>query len=122
MVKQSSGMASLAAAIVVAITGLVPIIWLMTSPVEESVVEGEAVVVESTTTLTEPTVVVEAVPDLEVDELDPAVVRVLQANGYAELTARSSLEEELPDAVTRLLIERGVVLTVVEDEPNPEGS
>lgn len=122
MVKESSSIASLAAAIVVGITGLVPIIWLMTSPVEESVVEGEAVVVESTATLPETTVTVEAVPDLEVDELDPAVVRVLQANGYAELTARTSLEEELPDAVTRLLIERGVVLTVVEEEPNPEGS
>ena len=28
-----------------------------------------------------------------------------------------ALDEELPDAVTRLLIERGAVLTVVEEDP-----
>ncbi len=120
MAKESSSIVSLVAAAVVAATGLVPVIWLMTSPAEESVVEGEVAVVESTTTSPEATVVVEPIPQLDVDELDPAVVRVLQANGYAELTGQSTLDDELPAAVTRLLIERDVVLTVVEEAPNPE--
>lgn len=121
MAKESSSIVSLVAAAVVAVTGLIPVIWLMTSPAEDSVVEREAAVVESTTTLPAVAVVAETIPELEVEELDPAIVRVLQANGYAELTARDSLEEQLPEAVTRLLIERGVVLTVVDDPPTPEG-
>ena len=121
MAKESSSIVSLVAAAVVAVTGLIPVIWLMTSPAEDSVVEGDAAVVESTTTLPAAAVVTETIPELDVDELDPAIVRVLQANGYAELTGRDSLEEQLPEAVTRLLIERGVVLTVVDDPPIPEG-
>jgi hypothetical protein len=65
-------------------------------------------------------VVVEPIPELDVQDLDPAVVRVLQANGYAELVGEPGLEEDLPDAVTRLLIERGAVLTVVEEDPAAE--
>ena len=121
MAKESSSIVSLVAAAVVGVTGLIPVIWLMTSPAEDSVVEREAAVVESTTTLPAVAVVAETMPELEVEELDPAIVRVLQANGYAELTARDSLEEQLPEAVTRLLIERGVVLTVVDDPPTSEG-
>lgn len=120
MARESSNIVSLVAAAVVAVTGLIPVIWLMTSPAEESVVEGDVAVVDSTTTSPEVTVVVEPIPQLDVDGLDPAVVRVLQANGYAELTGQSTLDGQLPDAVTRLLIERDVVLTVVEEAPNPE--
>jgi hypothetical protein len=118
--KESSSVFSLAAAALVAVMGLVPVIWLMSSPIEESAGEGEVAVVESTTTVPETTVVVEPVPTLNVDELDPAVVRVLQASGYAQLAGRSSLEEELPAAVTRVLVDRGAVLTVVEEPPAAE--
>ena len=84
MAKESSNAVSLLAAIVVAVTGLIPVVWLLTSPAEQSVVEGE--VVATTTTSPEVTTVfVEPTPELEVDELNPSVVRVLQANGYAEL-------------------------------------
>lgn len=121
MAKESSSIVSLVAAAVVAVAGLVPVIWFMTSPAEDSVVEGDVAVVESPTTSPEATVSVEAIPQLDVDGLDPAIVRVLQANGYAELAGRGSLDEELPSAVTRLLIERGVVLTVVEEAPSQEG-
>ncbi len=117
MAKESTSLVSLLAAVVVAVAGLVPVIWMLTSPAEESVVE-EVVVSESTTTFADvTTVVIEPVPELDVDELDPAIVRVLQANGYAELAGQPALDEELPDAVTRLLIERGAVLTVVEEDP-----
>ena len=120
MAKESTSFVSLLAAAVVAVTGLVPVIWLLTSPAEESVV-AEVVVSETTTTTPEvTTVAVEPVPVLEVDELDPSIVRVLQANGYAELAGQPTLSEELPDAVTRLLIERGAVLTVVEEDPVSE--
>ncbi len=119
MAERSSSFASLLAAAVVAITGLIPVMWLLTSPAERSVVEEDAVVA---TTATAPpvTVVVEPVPQLDVDDLDPAVVRVLQAHGYAELADRQELGVELPPAVVRLLIERNVVLTVVEEAPPHE--
>lgn len=120
MAKESTSLVSLLAALVVAVAGLVPVIWLLSSPAEESVVE-EVVVSEITTTSAAiTTVVVEPIPELVVDELDPSIVRVLQANGYAELAAEPTLDEELPDAVTRLLIERGAVLTVVEEDPATE--
>lgn len=120
MAKESTSLVSLLAALVVAVAGLVPVIWLLSSPAEESVVE-EVVVSEITTTSSAiTTVVVEPIPELVVDELDPSIVRVLQANGYAELAAEPTLDEELPDAVTRLLIERGAVLTVVEEDPATE--
>lgn len=120
MAKESTSFVSLLAAAVVAIAGLVPVIWLLTSPAEDSVVE-EVVVSDPTTTSPEiTTVVVEPIPKLEVDELDPSIVRVLQANGYAELTGQATLDEELPDAVTRVLIDNGAVLTVVEQDPTSE--
>ena len=120
MSKESTSFVSLLAAAVVAIAGLVPVIWLLTSPAEDSVVE-EVVVSDPTTTSSEiTTVVVEPIPKLEVDELDPSIVRVLQANGYAELTGQATLDEELPDAVTRVLIDNGAVLTVVEQDPTSE--
>jgi hypothetical protein len=112
---------SLLAALVVALTGLIPVVWLLTSPAEDTVTEGEVAVVQSTTTSPDvSTVVVEPIPELDVDELEPAVVRVLQANGYAELVGEVGLDNELPDAVTRLLIERNAVLTVVEEDPAAE--
>lgn len=123
--SERTSLISLFAALVVAIAGLIPVIWLLASPAEDAVVdEGEVAVVETTATVPEvTTVVVEPIRELDVDELDPAVVRVLQANGYAEHTGEAGLQEELPDAVTRLLIERGAVLTVVEDDPTAtEGS
>ena len=120
MAKESTSFVSLLAAAVVAVAGLVPVIWLLSSPAEDSVVE-EVVVSDPTTTSSEfTTVVVEPVPELEVDELDPSIVRVLQANGYAELTSQPTLDEQLPDAVTRVLIEHGAVLTVVEEDPASE--
>ena len=116
--KESSSLVSLAAAAVVAVTGLIPAIWLMSSPIEEPGGEGVAVV-EPTTTIPE-TTVVEPIATLKIDELDPAVVRVLQANGYAQHTGQASLDEELPAAVTQVLVDRGVVLTVVEESPVAE--
>jgi len=119
--KDSSSALSLLAALVIGVTGLIPVAWLLTSPTEQTVAEEEAVVVETTTT-TSPeatTVIVEEVPSLDVDELDPAVVRVLQANGYADLAAESEIGGELPEAVTQVLIDRGAVLTVVEDNTQP---
>ncbi len=119
MAERSSSFASLLAASVVAITGLIPVAWILTSPAEQSVVDEDAVVVD-TTPAPLATVVVEPVPQLEVDGLDPAVVRVLQANGYAELVGQQDLDAELPPAVIRLLLERNAVLTVVEETPARE--
>ena len=121
--SERTSLVSLLAALAVAVAGLIPVIWLLASPAEEMADEGEVVVVEVTTTTQPetPTVIVEAVvPELHVQDLDPAVVRVLQANGYAELVGEPSLEDQLPDAVARVLIERGAVLTVVEEGPNTE--
>jgi hypothetical protein len=115
--ERSSSFASLLAALVVAVTGLIPVIWLLSSPAQQSVVEGEAVVSTTTTSPEVATVVVDPIPQLEVDELDPSVVRVLQANGYAEMAGEPELGADLPDAVTRVLIENDAVLTVVEDAP-----
>lgn len=119
--SERTSLVSLVAALVVAIAGLIPVIWMLASPAEDSVDEGEVVVVATTTTQPgSTTVVVEPIPELDVEDLDPAVVRVLQANGYAELVGEPGLEEDLPDAVARLLIERGAVLTVVEEAPATE--
>ena len=122
MARESSSAVSLLAAVVVAVIGLIPVIWLLTAPEEQSVGAGEVAVEQSTTTSPEVIeVIVEPIPELNVDELDPAIVRVLQANGYAELASEPDLETELPDAVTRVLIENGAVLTVVEEDPTAEG-
>jgi hypothetical protein len=120
MADRSTSFVSLLAAVVVAVTGLIPVIWLLTSPAETSVVDEVAVVDSTAAPAAETTVIVEPIPELDVDELDPSIVRVLQANGYAEQLVESGLEDELPDAVTRVLIENGAVLTVVEEGPAPE--
>ena len=120
MAERSSSFASLLAAVVVAMTGLIPVIWILTSPAQESVVTGEGVATTTTTSPEVSTVIVEPLPVLEVDELDPSVVRVLQANGYAELVGAPDVADELPDAVTRVLIEHDAVLTVVEPGPEQE--
>ncbi len=120
MADRSTSFVSLLAAVVVAVTGLIPVIWLLSSPAETSVVDEVAVVETTATPPAETTVVVEPIPKLEVADLDPAIVRVLQANGYAELQGEAGLEAELPDAVTRVLIDHGAVLTVVEDDPTSE--
>ena len=92
MAERSNSFVSLLAAVVVAVTGLIPVIWLLTSPAETSVVDGEVAVVSTTTASPEVnTVVVEPIPVLDVDELDPSVVRVLQANGYAELAGQPEI-------------------------------
>ena len=118
MAARSSSFVSLLAAGVVAVTGLVPVIWLLTSPAEVSEVEERVAVEQSTTTPPEvTTAVVDPIPELEVDELHPSIVQVLQANGYADLAGEPDLGAELPDAITRVLIEHGAVLTVVEDIP-----
>lgn len=123
MAERSTSFVSLLAAVVVAVAGLIPVIWLLTSPAEESVVEGGVAVEQSTTTPPEvTTVVVDPIPELEVDELDPAIVRVLQANGYAEFAGEPDLSAELPDAINRVLIDNGAVLTVVEEAPAAEES
>lgn len=120
--SERTSFVSLLAAAVVAITGLIPVIWLLTTPSQEAPADAEVAVVETTATWPEETtVVVEPIPELDVDELNESVVRVLQANGYAELTPESGLEEQLPDAVTRVLIDNGAVLTVVEEDPAAEG-
>jgi len=111
MAEKSSSTVSLLAALVVALTGLIPVIWLLTSPAEK--VEGA--VVATTTTAPEVTTVVEPVPELDIDELDPSIVRVLQANGYAELAGESDLGSDLPDAITRVLIQNDAVLTIVAE-------
>lgn len=119
MAKESNSAVSLLAAGVIAVTGLIPVAWILTTPEPESVVVEQTVVVEDTTTTVAgvTTVVVDPVPELDVDELDSSIVRVLQANGYAELAPETDVAAELPPAVTRLLIERGAVLTVVEEDP-----
>lgn len=118
MAKESNSAVSLLAAGVIAVTGLIPVAWILTTPEPESVVEQAVVVEETTTTVAEvTTVVVDPVPELDVDELDPSIVRVLQANGYAELTPEAEVVADLPPAVTRVLIDRGAVLTVVEEDP-----
>jgi len=119
MADRSTSFVSLLAAAVVAIAGLLPVIWMLSSPAETSVVDGVAVVETTATPVAETVVVVEPIPDLNVDELDPSIVRVLQANGYAELMGEPGLEDQLPDAVTRVLIDNGAVLTVVEEGPVP---
>jgi len=121
MAEKSKSFASLLAALVVAVTGLIPVAWLLTAPQAESVVEGEVAVELSTTTSTPPvtTVVVATVPELDVQELDPSILKVLQANGYAELATESQVAADLPPSVTRVLIDNGAVLTVVEEDPNP---
>jgi hypothetical protein len=120
MADRSTSFVSLLAAAVVAITGFIPVIWMLTSPAETSVVDEVAVVDTTATPAAETAVIVEPIPNLDVDELDSSIVRVLQAHGYAELMGETGLEDQLPDAVTRVLIDNGAVLTVVEEGPAPE--
>jgi hypothetical protein len=116
--SERTSIASMLAAAVVAVAGLVPVVWLLASSGGDT--GAQDAVAEVPTTSRAPvvtTVVVDPVADLEVAELDPSIVRVLQANGYAELLGESGLDNELPDAVTRVLIDHGAVLTVVEGDP-----
>ena len=119
MAERPNSFVSLLAAVVVAVAGLVPVIWILTSPAQESVVTGEGVATTTTTSPEVTTVVVEPPPVLEVEELDPSIVRVLQANGYAEFAGAPDMDGELPEAVARVLMDNNAVLTVVE--PDPEG-
>lgn len=123
MSERSTGMASLLAAAIVTIAGLVPVIWLLSSPSDTSIVPEDVAVVTTTTATVPPTTIyVEPVPQLDVAGLDPSVVRVLQANGYAEKLGETGLEGQLPDAVLRVLIDHDAVLTVVEDGPTAGGN
>ncbi len=118
MADKPSSFVSLLAALVIAVTGLIPVVWLLTTPSAEPAGAGEVVVEETTTTPPPPTtMVVATVPELRVDELNRSIVRVLQANGYAQLTTESDIATDLPQAVTRVLIDHGAVLTVVEGDP-----
>lgn len=123
MAEKSTSYVSVLAALVIGISGLIPVAWLLTAPSTEPAVAADEVVVETSTTtsLPETTVVVSTVPELNVDELNPAVVRVLQANGYAELAPESDVSADLSPAITRVLIDRGAVLTVVEEDPTSGG-
>jgi hypothetical protein len=120
MADRPSGFVSLLAALVIAVTGLIPVVWLLTTP---SAAPADTAVATTTTTSSEvpSTTLASTVPELQVDELDPSVVRVLQANGYAELAPESDVATDLPPAVTRVLIDHGAVLTVVEGDPNTGG-
>ncbi len=115
------------AALVVAVMGVIPMAWLLTTPQQDpasqAATAATTAATTTSTTLSTPstTMVVATVPELDVTELDASVVRVLQANGYAELTPESDVATELPPAVTRVLIDRGAVLTVVEGDPNAAG-
>ena len=105
----------------VAILGLLPLLWMMGSTDEQSIPAAALVAVAATTTTTVTTTVPEPVivtiepttPDLE--GVGDAATRVLYANGYARYTAPTDLEDDLPASVVRLLIERGVTLTVAVD-------
>lgn len=77
----------------------------------------------TTTSSTAPEAVEVVIPPtpIEVDGLPESITRVLQASGYAS-ELKPGDEPVLPDAVLRVLIERDVVLTVVEDaEPTDRG-
>jgi hypothetical protein len=119
MAEKSTNHVSLLAALVIGITGLIPVAWLLTTPSAEPAVAAEEVVVETSITTSPPetTVAVSDVPELNVDELDASIVRVLQANGYAELAPEADVSADISPAITRVLIDRGAVLTVVEEDP-----
>jgi len=73
------------------------------------------VAVQAATTPADPagdSVITSAVSgSVTIEGLDPSVQRVLQVNGSAQVLTAAEMAE-IPDAVARTLIERGVVLTL----------
>ncbi len=113
MSADNKSLTSLFAAALVMITGLIPAVWLLSGATEADVVQEYAEpLVETAVAET----IVETPPELAVDGLSPEIVRVLQANGYAGLMNEGDFDEELPPAVTRVLIDHDAVLTVVEED------
>lgn len=99
----------------VAALGLLPVLWLL--PTKEPTPEPVTEPVSPTTTVAaREEVVVVPPPVLEIDGLAPEITRVLQANGFAELVTVPDAVTQLPPAVARVLVDRGIVLTVAEPE------
>ncbi|MFQ5555446.1 MAG: hypothetical protein ACE5GC_08775 [Acidimicrobiia bacterium] len=91
--------------------------WLLlsrteTPPVPEASLSPPTVVVSETAP---PTIVHLETPAPQVEGLTAVVSRVLAARGFAESVQPDAISEELPPSVVRLLIERGVALSVAED-------
>jgi len=106
---------STAAGVAVAVIGLLPLLWVVkTSHVEPPLSADPIAAVAPaptttvTTTIPEPAVVTLAPETPDLEGIGDAATRVLYANGYAQYTAPTDLDDDVPDSVVRLLIDRGV--------------
>lgn len=120
MSGDKKSLTSVFAAALVMIAGLLPAVWLLGADRNQDIDEYAEPLIETTVEQTISETVVDVPPELDVDGLSPAIVRVLQANGYAGLMSDGDFDEELPPAVTRVLIDHDVVLTVVEEDTSVE--
>ncbi len=116
MREARSGFTSVAAGILVALTGLLPMMWLIADrqpepPTLDPTVAVAAPASPATTRVVEVTA---TEPPLAVADLPPEIVRVLQANGYATRLTPDDPAAALPPRVLRVLIDHGVVLTVAD--------
>lgn len=118
-----STLTSTAAGVAVAIIGLLPLLWVLrlshTEPPPDLAVPVFTTVATAqtttTTTVPEPTIVTIEPTTPELEGIGDAATRVLYANGYARYTAPDDLGDALPPSEVRLLIDRGVTLTVAVD-------
>jgi hypothetical protein len=110
------------AALVVTLAGLIPAAALLTAsePAEDLTQEIQEQQQETAEQGPVTETVVEAPPEITVDELAPEIVRVLQANGYAGLVDEAAIGADLPTSVLKVLIDNDAVLTVVEEPPPAE--
>jgi hypothetical protein len=105
---------SLAMALTVAVTGALPLLWLVTRSDTVSQPSDQAPSEEPSVTVRQPVV--------DAAGLSPSIVRVLESSGFATATGRTQLEGRLAPAVLDVLIADGVVLTVPDGaDPGRDG-
>lgn len=127
MADRGIQLGSVAAGLTVAIAAVIPLLWITMSPIQEAApVDNVPPATPVTTAIVETpgpggitaedsttrTIVVER-PAVRVDELSPAIVRVLETAGNLQDEASSRLA--LPGSVASVLIENDVVLSVTDD-------
>ena len=101
---------SIAAGVLVAVLGAIPLSWLVTTEgAGEEPAPSTTLPVAIESTLPAETIV--TTPPPEIEGLPESITRVLMVNGYAAEEAAN----ELPDSVTRTLVDRGIALTIAEE-------
>lgn len=113
-----AGLGSILVGLIVAVAAITPIVWFANAAPEAPAGEEAAVVPTSPATAAPPVtetveIVVEPGP-VQIDALPESIVRALESVGNVREEGREELG--LPESVVNVLVDRDVVLQVVEGE------